>query len=207
MDFGDVTADEWGKLLVYGVMATYLAMMVPRLFRGNFLAALGALIFWVVVLFGAVGGYAYRFELRAVADRVLAVMIPGTAIDTGEKEVTVIRRADGQFVVNGTVAGRLVPFVLDTGASTVVLRAEDVAKMKIPMRQLTYDVIVSTANGRTLTAETELPKLSIGALSQTGVRALVAKPGALAQNLLGMSFLNGLASFTISNDRLVMRGR
>ncbi len=207
MDFGDVTADDWGKLLVYGVLATYVAMTLPRLFRGNFIAALQTMIFWVVALFAVVAGYAYRFELRGVADRVLAAVVPGTAIETGDREVTVIRGPDGQFVVNGTVDGWLVPFVLDTGASTVVLRAEDAAKMKIPTRRLTYDIMVSTANGRTMTAETELAKLSIGTLSQTGVRALVARPGALTQNLLGMSFLNGLESFTISNDRLVMRGR
>lgn len=207
MDFGELTGDDWARIIVYGILGIYIATTVPRLFRGNVFAALGALGLWGIVLLAVMAGYAYRAELRAVGDRIIAVVIPGTAIDTGDKEVTVIRRPDGQFVVNGSVAGRLIPFVLDTGASTVVLKAEDAAKMKIPTRQLVYDVEVSTANGRTLAAEIELPKLSIGALTQTGVRALVAKPGALSQNLLGMTFLNGLASFTISSDRLVMRGR
>ena len=161
----------------------------------------------MVVLVAALSGYAYRYELRGVADRVLAVLIPGTAIDTGQKEVTVFRRPDGQFVVNGAVNGRRVAFVLDTGASSVVLRAEDAAKMKIALAHLDYDVEVSTANGRTLAAEFSIPRLSIGAISQDNVRALIARPGALRENLLGMTFLNGLASFTVADDRLVMRGR
>ena len=138
---------------------------------------------------------------------MMAVLIPGTPIDTDLKEVTVFRRPDGQFVVNGAVNGKRASFVLDTGASSVVIRSEDAAKMKIPIRTLTYDVEVSTANGRTLAADITVPKLSIGALAQDNVRALVARPGALHENLLGMSFLNGLASFTVTNDRLVLRGR
>ncbi len=207
VDLSDITPDEWGKVLVGIIMATYAAMMIPRLFRGNIVAALGVLLMWVAVILGGVAAYAYRFELRAVRDRMIAVMVPGTPIDTADHEVTVVRRPDGQFVVNGSVAGRMVPFVLDTGASTVVLKAEDAVRMKLPTKQLAYTIEVFTANGPTLAAEVELGKLSIGSITQKDVRALVARPGALNQNLLGMSFLNGLASFMVSNDRLVMRGR
>ena len=207
MDWGEITASDWADLIFYGVLGTYLAWMIPRLFRGNARAAFGALLFWMAVLAVVLSGYAYRYELRSVADRVLAVLIPGTAIDTGRKEVTVFRRPDGQFVVNGTVNGRRVAFVLDTGASSVVLRAEDAAKMRIALTHLDYDVEVSTANGRSLAAEVSIPRLSIGAISQDNVRALIARPGALRENLLGMTFLNGLASFTVADDRLVMRSR
>ena len=207
MDWSDITSSEWADLIMYGVFGIYLAWTIPRLFRGSFRAAFGALTFWGALLFAAVAGYAYRYELRAVTDRMMAVLIPGTPIDTDLKEVTVFRRPDGQFVVNGAVNGKRASFVLDTGASSVVIRSEDAAKMKIPIRTLTYDVEVSTANGRTLAADITVPKLSIGALAQDNVRALVARPGALHENLLGMSFLNGLASFTVTNDRLVLRGR
>ena len=207
MDWNDITSAEWADIVMYGVIGTYMAWSIPRLFRGSFKAAIGALAFWSVLLFGAVGGYAYRTELRAVTDRMMAVLIPGTPIDTDVREVTIFRRTDGQFVVNGNVNGKRASFVLDTGASSVVIRAEDAAKMKLPVRTLTYDVEVSTANGRTLAADITVPRLSVGAIAQENVRALVAKPGALHENLLGMTFLNGLASFTVANDRLVLRGR
>ena len=207
MDLSDITSAEWADLVMYGVLGTYMAWSIPRLFRGSFRAAVGALAFWGALLFAAVGGYAYRTELRAVTDRVMAVLIPGTPIDTDVREVTVFRRTDGQFVVNGNVNGKRASFVLDTGASSVVIRAEDAAKMKIPVRTLNYDVEVSTANGRAMAADITVPKLSVGAIAQENVRALVARPGALHENLLGMTFLNGLASFTVTNDRLVLRGR
>lgn len=207
VDWGELTRSDWADLMFYGVLGTYFAVTVPKLFRGNFKAAFGAMAFWIAALFIALAGYAYRYELRGVADRVMAMLVPGTAIETGYKEVTVIRRPDGQFVVNGAVSGRRIAFVLDTGASAVVLRAEDASKARIPLDRLTFDVEVATANGRTLAAETVLPRLSIGPITQRDVKALVARPGALHENLLGMSFLDGLSSFTVSNDKLVMRGK
>jgi aspartyl protease family protein len=39
------------------------------------------------------------------------------------------------------------------------------------------------------------------------VRALIARPGSLRENLLGQSFLERLASYTVENNKLVMRGR
>lgn len=207
VDWTELTRADWADLLFYGLLAAYLAIMIPKLFRGNFMAALGALLFWSAALFVVVAGYAYRYELRGVADRMLAMLVPGTAIETGYKEVTVIRRADGQFVVNGSVSGRRIAFVLDTGASAVVLRAEDALKAKIPLDNLIFDVEVSTANGRALAAETEIPRLSVGSITERDVKALVARPGALHESLLGMTFLNSLASFTVSNDKLVLRGK
>jgi aspartyl protease family protein len=52
-----------------------------------------------------------------------------------------------------------------------------------------------------------LPRVTIGPITEMDVDVLVAKPGALHENLLGMSFLNRLSSFTFSNDRLVLRGQ
>jgi aspartyl protease family protein len=39
------------------------------------------------------------------------------------------------------------------------------------------------------------------------VPALVSRPGALRENLLGMTFLDRLASFEVRGDRLILRER
>ncbi len=207
MDWSELTRSEWVDLVFYGALALYVASALPRLFRGSLWTAFAALLFWVAAFGAAVTAYAYRDTLGQVSERVLAVLFPGTTMQTAPNEVTVFRRPDGQFVVNATVGAVRIPFVLDTGASTVVLRAEDAMKLKIPLNRLRFDVEVATANGRTMTAETELPMLSVGDLTQTAVKVLVARQGALHENLLGMSFLNELASFTIAKDKLILRGR
>ena len=198
VDWSELTPSDWMALLVYGTLATSVALALRQV-----CSAAGSRRASRPWRSGASrcspswAGYAYRFELGTVAERVMAVLIPGTVVETGDKEVTVFRQADGQFVVNASIGVAHVSLVLDTGASSVVVRAEDAMKLKVPMKRLVYDVEVATANGRTLAAETELPSLAIGTLVQTHVKALVARPGALHENLLGMSYLNELSSFTI----------
>jgi clan AA aspartic protease (TIGR02281 family) len=54
----------------------------------------------------------------------------------------------------------------------------------------------------------KIDRLIINALTETPTRvqALVARPGALGENLLGMSFLERLQSYQVSEDRLILRG-
>ena len=207
VDWSELDPQDWIRILAYGAIATSVAFALPGLFRGRLSAGFAALVFWGTALFVALAGYSYRFELGGVAERVMAVLVPGTVVDSGPREVTVFRRSDGQFTVNAGVGSARVAFTLDTGASSVVLRWEDAARLKIPVKRLAYDVEVATANGRSLAAAVELPSLSIGPLVQRNVKALVARPGALHENLLGMSYLNKLESFTVANDKLVLRGR
>ena len=207
MGFDDLTRDEWVQILTYGLLGLYLVTAIPRLFRGRLLAGVAALVIWSGLFGLTLVAYGYRYELQEVGARVLAVAFPGTIVTTGPKEVTVFRRPDGQFTVAGEMGRSRIAFVLDTGASTVVLRAEDAARLGIPVKKLTYDMPVSTANGHAMTAEVVLPELRIGDIAERDVEALVARAGSLHQSLLGMTFLNRLASFTFSDDRLVLRGR
>ncbi len=203
----DLTQGEVLSLLFYGALGLWLATAIPRLFRGRFIAGLMALGFWTVAFLAAVTGYAYRTELNMVVARVMATVVPGTPVATGPSEVTVFRAADGEFVVRGSAGPVKLQFVLDTGASAVVLRAEDASRLGIKPRELTYDLPVTTANGRALTAEALLPSLAVGSIVEHDLPILVAKAGAMHENLLGMTFLNRLASFTVADNKLVLRSR
>jgi aspartyl protease family protein len=57
-----------------------------------------------------------------------------------------------------------------------------------------------------MAARVRLDRVGIGPLDRTKVEALVAKPGALTQSLLGMSFLSRLRSYEFSGDFLTLRG-
>lgn len=207
MDWSELTTSDWTRMVVYGGFGLVVATAIPGLFRGRLLTGVLTLALWGAALFALLTAYAYRFELGTVAERVMAVLVPGTVVESGPKEVTVFRRPDGGFTVDASVGRTRLPFTFDTGASSVVLRSEDAARLKIPVRSLSYDVEVMTANGRGLAAEVVLPSLTVGPLTQVNVKALVEKPGALHENLLGMSYLGKLESFTVTNDRLVLRGR
>jgi aspartyl protease family protein len=65
---------------------------------------------------------------------------------------------------------------------------------------------VDTANGRARAAPVTLDRLSVGGITERAVPALIAQPGQLRTNLLGMSFLNRLQSWEVRGDKLILRG-
>jgi len=100
-------------------------------------------------------GYAYRGELRDVADRVMAEFLPGHAV--GRAHVVEIGRLSGNFSVTAQLNnGARVAMVIDTGASSVVLTQDAARAAGLPVEVLTYTVNIETANGRTRAAPVTL---------------------------------------------------
>jgi aspartyl protease family protein len=101
--------------------------------------------------------------------------------------------------------GIALTMLVDTGASTVVLKPADAQRLGIDVDRLRYSVPVQTANGTTFAASVRLRNLTIGKISLENVDALVARQGALKDNLLGMSFLSRLRSYEFTSEYLTLR--
>jgi aspartyl protease family protein len=172
---------------------------VARVFAGATL--------WAVIGLALVAAYSYRFEFGEIADRVMGELSPSEARVGATGEVVVRRRYGGEFIVPAKVNGLPVAFVFDTGASSVVLSAEDAAKAGLKFADEDFEVDVTTANGSATAAPARLDRVQIGPIAIRQVRALVARPGALRQSLLGMSFLERLKSFSVEGGKLVLRGK
>jgi aspartyl protease family protein len=194
-----------GSLVLKIALVVFAGGLVLVLFREKLSKALEATLFWAVVGLLLVVGYSYRFELRDVADRVIAELMPGHVAGHG-RNIEVVRGHGGDFAVAAHINGARVPMVLDTGASSVVLTQEAARAAGLPIEVLNYTVNVDTANGRTHAAPVTLDRLAVGGLLERSVPALVAQPGQLKNNLLGMTFLNRLDSWEVRGDRLRMRG-
>jgi len=194
-----------GSLAIKIVLVVFVGGLVLALFRESLSKAIEAAAFWAVVGLLLVVGYSYRFELREVADRVVAELVPGHVAGHG-RNVEVVRVHGGDFAVAAHINGTRVPMVLDTGASSVVLTQEAAKAAGLPIEVLNYTVNIDTANGRTRAAAVTLDRLAVGGLTERAVPALVAQPGQLKNNLLGMSFLNRLESWEVRGDKLRLRG-
>ena len=188
------------------IMALALvAMIVFILYRQQFSHVLRSAVIWAFIALVLVLGYTYRFELHDVTQRVLAELLPGRAVSKG-RTVEIARGAGGGFSVLTQVNGARIAMVLDTGASAVVLTQEAAKSAGLPLEVLNYSVTVDTANGRTRAAPVTLERVTIGGITERSVPALVAQPGQLRTNLLGMSFLDRLDSWQVRGDRLLLRG-
>jgi aspartyl protease family protein len=198
---------------VIGPLALLIFVMsaAVRLSAGRAAQALKALGVWFAIGLVLIVLYAYRAEIGEVRDRVAQELQPGTVqtIAPGERgkgtTVRIRKSSGGHFIARAQVNGRTVSMIVDTGASTVVLRPEDARHAGIRVNELNYTIPVETANGRGLAARIQLQRISLGQLTMEKVDALVTKPGALQQSLLGMSFLSRLQSYEFSGNQLLMK--
>lgn len=169
--------------------------------------AIGGALTWAALMVALTGLYTYRFEFTDFADRVIAELNPNEPVVGQGGEVIINQRLGGQFLIPGKVNNVPTSFLFDTGASTVVIRAQDAKKMGLSTSALDFDIEVTTANGSAMAAETRLDELAVGPIVLHNVRALIARPGALSENLLGMSFLERLQSYSVERGRLVLKAK
>jgi aspartyl protease family protein len=201
---GSLTELDLSSLAVKLVAIIFVGALVLALFRERFSHALESALVWVVIALLLVVGYSYRFELREVSDRVMAELFPGRTVTRG-RVVEIARVREGNFPLVAQVNGAQVAMMLDTGASSVVLTHEAARAAGLPLEVLSYSVSVDTANGRSRAAPVTLDSLAVGGIVERAVPALIAQPGQLRTNLLGMTFLNRLEGWEVRGDRLMMR--
>ncbi|ACA18722.1 conserved hypothetical transmembrane signal peptide protein [Methylobacterium sp. 4-46] len=191
-----------------GAAAALLVILsgIVRQFRIGIGEGLGALLVWLCLGAGAAGLYAWRDQARDFAFRVFGELAAGEPVVTPGGEVVIARRADGGFTLRARANGREQVFAFDTGASAVVLTAESAAALGLHPRPEAFVVMVQTANGRAAAAPVILDSLAVGPIREERVPALVTRPGTLGLNLLGMTFLERLASYEVRGSRLILRG-
>jgi aspartyl protease family protein len=171
--------------------------------RRRFGELVGGLFLWAGLFAVAMVTYAYRDELMGIAGRVAGEFQPGVAlVDTEAGTATFRRGVGGHFEVNATVNGHTTPMVFDTGASAVVLTLADAEAANIDTEGLSYSVPVSTANGRGMAARVRLDTLVVGGIERRNITAFVADAGALETSLLGMTFLETLSRYTVTQNSL-----
>lgn len=116
----------------------------------------------------------------------------------------VSRGADGLFYVNALINDRPVRFLVDTGASVVVLTAADARHAGVVVDPAGYDGSVATVGGSTAMAWATLDKVNLAGHEVRGLKVAVVRNG-LGVSLLGQNMLSQLHSVTLSADRLSLR--
>ena len=96
----------------------------------------------------------------------------------------------GHFAVDGRIDGRLIAFMVDTGASLIALRASDAARLGFRPGLRDYSTKIRTTNGEGHAALVQLGTVEVGNIVVRDLPALVSPDEALGVNLLGMSFLS-----------------
>lgn len=164
---------------------------------------------WLLIIVVLMAGYQYRYELQDIASRLSAGLIPGSPLSItdadGRAAVMLERRSNGHFEVRAEINGTSVVAMVDTGATSTVLTAQDAARAGFDPAGLSFDVAVMTANGQASAARVIADEIRVGEIVRRRVPVLVAEAGRLDRSLLGMNFIATLSGFDMRGERLILR--
>ncbi|MDX8349777.1 TIGR02281 family clan AA aspartic protease [Cognatiyoonia sp. IB215446] len=150
---------------------------------------------WALIFIGVIGAYGLWEDISGdVAARQ-------TVMDDGQ--IAVPRSPDGHYYLTLDLNDVPIRFVVDTGASQVVLSQDDARRIGIDPDTLSYFGAAQTANGVVRTASVEIASVAIGPMQDRNVPAVV-NGGAMDESLLGMTYLGLYDRIEIANGELVL---
>jgi aspartyl protease family protein len=187
----DVARLFYLALLLLGLLGFFFAGGGRRLG-----ATLQQLLIWVLIFAMVIIAYGFRDTLRGA-------LFPASAVQVDEGAIELRRARDGHFHATLDVDGASVRFIVDTGASDVVLSRRDAVRAGIDVDGLAFSGRAMTANGPVATARIRLARVALGPFMARDVAASVTA-GALESSLLGMAFLDRFARIEIAGDRMLL---
>ena len=144
-----------------------------------------------------------RQTLR-VGEAPVSVGRGGTPASAGPARIVLTADGQGHFMPTGQINGRAVQFMVDTGASQVVMSESDARRIDLKFEQ-GQPVRVSTANGMATGYRVALSSVRVGEVQVFEVPAIVL-PQAMPYILLGNSFLTRF-QMQRNNDQLTLERR
>ncbi|MFT6076297.1 MAG: aspartyl protease family protein [Yoonia sp.] len=150
---------------------------------------------WALIFVGVVGAYGLWEDISRDVNPRQALVDGGT--------IAVPRGFDGHYRLTLDINGTPVSFIVDTGASQVVLSQRDAARIGLDPAGLVYSRSANTANGVVRTAPVILDQVALEGIADRDIAAVV-NGGEMDTSLLGMTYLGLYNRIEITNGELVL---
>lgn len=187
---------EWGNLIYLGLLlAMVLSWFVAQNRRSIGKLAQQALA-WGLIFVGVIAAI-------GVWDDIRQTIVPTQSVLTETGQIEVPRARDGHYYLTLVINDEPVDFLIDTGASQVVLSHSDAERLGLVTPELAYTGRAMTANGEVRTAPVRLDSVELGPVLDRNVRAWVNE-GEMDKSLLGMSYLQRWNRIEITGNALVL---
>jgi len=191
-----MSGDDYGRLIYLVLLGSAVAGWFFMQNRQRLGKVAQQAAVWGLIFIGAIAAVGLWSDIRNnVAPRQ-------SYLDGGMVEVP--RAPDGHYYLTLQIDGMPVRFVIDTGASDMVLSRSDARALGIDPDGLSYFGSAMTANGPVRTARVTLDTVALGEIADRHVTAWV-NDGEMDESLLGMAYLQRFASIEIAGGKLVLR--
>lgn len=151
---------------------------------------------WALIFVGFIVGYGLWGDLQSTIS-------PQQSVLGDEGRITVPRDRDGHYYLTLDINGTPVKFVVDTGASNVVLTRQDARRVGIELDNLIFSGRAETANGVVRTAPIRVETIALGPIVERRMRIWV-NGGEMEGSLLGMGYLDRFSRVEIAAGKLVL---
>ncbi|WP_170784546.1 retropepsin-like aspartic protease family protein [Ruegeria lacuscaerulensis] len=151
---------------------------------------------WVFIFIGVIAVVGLWEDIRSTVSPVPQLTVTGETIE-------VPRSADGHYYLPVEVDGQTITFLVDTGASQIVLSSRDAERIGVDLNQLNYFGRALTANGEVRTAPVRLETVTLGPITDQNISAWVNE-GELHQSLLGMDYLHLFSNIQFADGRMIL---
>lgn len=203
MNFHNFGDSQWQNFI-------YLLLIFVVLLSGLFLRrdlpfskALKYLGIWSVIGLVGVIIYSYRFEFSDFKNKIMGEINPASIQIPTSGELIINLAQDGHFYMDVKVNGTPIRFMIDTGASDIVISLEEAERIGININELAFTKLYQTANGKSWGANITFDELQVGNVKFRNVPASVNK-SSMGTALLGMSFLRQFKKYEFYRDKLVL---
>ena len=178
------------SILLIVLLSSYLIAM-----RDNLPKLIKSASAWVIIFSSFVAGYGLWQDLGNRETKIST---------NNASDISIKINGDGHFRAKVLVNDVEIEFLIDTGATHIVLSKEDAEKLDYDLSKLIFWGKSYTANGIVATAPVRLQSVKLGQFSDENVLAYINQ-GIMNQSLLGMSFLNNFSSVELQRGTLYLR--
>lgn len=186
---------EVGRLFYLMLLLVAVGSYVIVHFRGRLTQALQQAAIWGLIIIGLVAAFGLWDDIQKDITRQAVVSENG--------RIDVPRGPDGHYHLTLTVNGKPLNFIVDTGATDMVLSRSDAQRVGIDLEELRFFGRANTANGTVETARVTLDSVALGPHLDRNVSARV-NGGEMQGSLLGMRYLERFERLEIAGDQLTL---
>lgn len=203
MNFNNLNSSELQNFVFLVLLLTFLTIsLIARkdIKIGKTIKYLGT---WLVIALISISIYSYRHQFYDFKDRILGEINPSHARTRNTGTIVINMSQNNHFYMKLRINGKDIKFMIDTGASDVVLNKQDAKLIGINFKKLIFNKRYQTANGISWGANILLERIKVGNVEFNDVQASVNKSN-MGTSLLGMSFLRKFKKYEFYQDRLIL---
>lgn len=191
-----MSSTDIGSLIYLCVLLAVVAFWFFAQRRNAMGKTLQHALTWGLLFIGVIAAIGLWDDIRSTVRTTQSVFE-----DAGRIEIP--RSPDSHYHLTLQLNGAPVRFIVDTGASDMVLTQKDAARAGLDPSSLPYVGRAFTANGEVRTAPVTLDEVRLGKILDTRVSASVNQ-GEMERSLLGMSYLQRFSQITIAGNKLIL---